>query len=642
MKKRIFAGLLAFIFLFVMAILPASAAVLTTVETQFSYNTSNPAWLKDLVLREDMTNPQAIPNTLTLNAKPEYPYSATAESFREEVSYFTALYSLDENTQKAAYLYVLQYVNQFATEATKNVSDEFIMEYLTEAGITYPEGGLGDYENTIFARTLYTLLSTGAVKIDIEPGTTVQAALILCLTQTLNIDPSTLALWSTSSVDTLDEYILAACKIALNTAGFRVTAETPKEEVYRLTAVMMIRKLGISIDEQNATPEEIQLKYLAALLGVQYDVSLDPDSLGKAMENGETALYILRCMGKEANITIRSDMSFSDAFNAVAENTEYFALDEGEFYADIEKYETTLQYKREKIWVCPTAYRVSSATETVMISVAGNYVTSAQYAEVALDTSRQSQEIPIVVTYQNPDKTVSKTYTVTVFQGKEDAPDTEDLFSSGSNGNSLLGIFQNNLGNTLAGSFYSVSENLPARVDGIIGLMTPNFDSSSMPNSSILTGSVNASADSLQSGGDFLSALMYSVSGGASQQSSVPLPSVGTQGPGGLSANNTFSPLSISFSAPTGGNILQGTPMLEVDAAQPPEGFVYETNDAGFITGLKRITPVSLTGNQTLNPPSASERQTKRLWPIIPALFAVIAILVIALVNRREKKKSEN
>lgn len=636
MMKKLTAAL-AVLLTFVLCALPVSAAVLTAVETQFSHNTSNPAWLKSLVARENMTDPQAIANALTLTAKPEYPYSATPESFREEVGYFVALYSLDENSQKAAYLYVLQYVNQFASEATRNVSDEFIMEYLTDAGIAYPDGGLGDYENLIVARALYTLLSSGAVKIDIQPGTTVQAALILCLTQTLNIDASQLAQWSVSSVDTLDEYVLAACKIALNTNGFTVSRDTPEQEVYRLTAVMMVRRLGIAIDEKNATPEELRLKYLAALLGVQYDVSLDPTALGNAIDRSEVPLYILRTMGREANVTVRSDMGLSDAFNAVAENTDRFSLENGEFYADIENYETTLQYKRDRIWICPTAYRASSATETIMVYVDGEFSGSGVYAEVALDPEQSERSIPITVTYQSPQQTVSKTYTLTVRQGTREAPATQDPLSSAvGNGNSLLGIFTNNLGNTLAGTFYTIADDLPERVSGILTLMTPEFNE---PAGDPLTPNASgSSAGSLSSGGDYLSRLMFSVSGGVSQQAGVPTPQAGALGPGGVSGG-VFG-LGISFSAPVAGALTGGVPMLLSEAGDPPDGYEFETDGAGYITGLRRLSTAGLAAKPSVGRADPVAAVGRRLLLLaIPAGLAVLTVAAVLYSRRRERRR---
>ena len=72
MRKRI--TVFTAVLLLMALLLPsAAAATLTTVETQFTYSTSNPAWLKDLIAREDMTNTQGTLTALTLTAKPEYP-----------------------------------------------------------------------------------------------------------------------------------------------------------------------------------------------------------------------------------------------------------------------------------------------------------------------------------------------------------------------------------------------------------------------------------------------------------------------------------------------------------------------------------------------------------------------------------------
>ena len=644
MRKRI--TVFTAVLLLMALLLPsAAAATLTTVETQFTYSTSNPAWLKDLIAREDMTNTQGTLTALTLTAKPEYPYSVTPEGFRTEVNYFVELYSLDENSSKAAYLYVLQYVNQFAAEATRNVSDEFIMEYLTDLGISYPQGGLGDYENLIFARALYTLLSSGAVDITITPGMSVQAALIQCMTQIFSIDASALAACGAGTVDTIDEYLLVACKIALNTNGYTVSSSTPDEEVYRLIAVMMVRQLGIAIDAENASFDELKLKYLAALLGQQYDISLDPDQLQTALNNNEVPFYILQIMGRSASLTIRSGTSYSEAFTTVAANTDFFALEEGEFYADIANYEAHLSYLRDRIWVCPQAYRTSTATETVMIEIGGELVASGSYVECPLDTTRSVQDIAITVTYQSAEQTVSETYTITVYQGSEEAPqNSQNGIIGGSNsGDSLIGIVGNNLVNTLGNTFYSVSTDLPQRVTNILTLMVPDINTGS---------SSGSTAAGTTGGSDYLSQLMYTASGGitgtptVNTNTNTTIGSTGLSGVGGLNTSGSTD-LGVSFSGSGGGQSLtitasaEGTPMLLSEAGDPPEGYEYLTNDEGYITGITAIKRHVSADNISSSDLSASLRGSGILWILLPMAAAAVVIAVVLLVRAKEKKANK-
>ena len=628
MKRRLSAGLA--VLLILSLLLPtASAATLVTVETQFTYNVSNPAWLKMLDAREDMTNTQGTMTALTLTAKPEYPYSVTPEGFRTEVNYFTQLFTLDASASKAAYLYVLQYINQFASEATRNVSDEFIMEYLTDLGISYPQGGLGDQENLIFARALYTLLSTGAVNVTITPGMSVQAALIQCMTQVFNIDAATLAAWSIGSVDTIDEYVLIACKIALMTNGYSVSKETPEEEVYRLIAVMMIRQLGISIDAENADFDELKRKYLAALLGMQYDISLDPDLLQDALDRGDVPFYILQVMGRDANITIRSGMGYSEAFTAVAANTDYFSLEAGEFYADILHYETQLKYRRSRIWVCPQAYRTSTATETIMIEINNELVADRSYVECSLDPQQDSQDITITVTYQNPETTTSQTYTLTVFQGSEEPPEN-NAQSGTSSGDSLLNIIGNNLMGSASGALTVIGTELPSQITNVLTLMVPDMNASG-----------SASSGAASSGSDYLSQLMFTASGGSGQFVASPSTGSGTTGgattgtilPGQTSTAPTSSALSLTV-APGA----EGVPMLLSQAGSPPEGYEYLTDANGYITGITAIKRHVSAPNIQSADLSESVRGSGVLWILLPMAAAAVVIAVVLGLRSREKK----
>lgn len=631
MKKRL--SVFFAILLIVSMLLPfASAATLVTVETQFSYSVSNPAWLKALDAREDMTNTQGTMTALTLTPKPEYPYSVTPEGFRSEVNYYTQLFTLDASASKAAYLYVLQYINQFASEATRNVSDEFIMEYLTDLGIAYPQGGLGDQENLIFARALYTLLSTGAVNVTITPGMSVQAALIQCMTQVFNIDAATLAAWSIGTVDTIDEYVLIACKIALMTNGYSVTKQTPDEEVYRMIAVMMIRQLGISIDAENADFDELKQKYLAALLGMEYDISLDPELLQSALNRGEVPFYLLQVMGRDANITIRSGMSYSEAFTAVASNTEYFSLEAGEFYADIPHYETQLKYRRSRIWVCPQAYRTSTATETIMIEINGELVADRSYVECALDPQLDSQDITITVTYQSPEKTTSQSYTLTVLQGSEEAPENNSTGGT-TGGNSLLGIVGNNLLGSATGALTVIGTELPSQVTNVLTLMVPDINTA--PSGSPSVGS--------SSGSDYLSQLMFTASGG-SGQFVTPSGGSGTSGGtvvSGQSGSAGFLNQSSSLTIAPGA---EGVPMLLSQAGSPPEGYEYLTDANGYITGITAIKRHLSAQNIQDTDLSDSVRGSGVLWILLPMAAAAVIIAVLFGLRAREKaqKKPKN
>ena len=218
-------------------------------------------------------------------------------------------------------------------------------------------------------------------------------------------------------MDNLESYIIATSKIALY-MGYDVSKSTPKEEVYRLMAVMTIEKRGISIDAKNIRKK---IKYLAAVLGRRFGVALDSRA-SKPIANDRVPLYILQVMGKTANLTIRSDSNYADAFIAVAQNTHFFDLDENEFYCDIYNYKGQLKYKRSSVWINPAALYKDGQGTKVVITANGAPIKDNYYSEVPIDPNQKEQVIQIKVTYTKDGQTNSKTYNITIINGTGSRP----------------------------------------------------------------------------------------------------------------------------------------------------------------------------------------------------------------------------
>ena len=87
-RNRILAVFLTVVMLITALSTGLSAAALMMVETQYTYDSPNMSWLKGLIVKEDMNNLDGMTQRNTLVAKAEYPYSETADSFKEEVSYY--------------------------------------------------------------------------------------------------------------------------------------------------------------------------------------------------------------------------------------------------------------------------------------------------------------------------------------------------------------------------------------------------------------------------------------------------------------------------------------------------------------------------------------------------------------------------
>ena len=559
-----------------------------TVETQFDYSVSNPAWLKSLILNENMLNVNSIATNTKLTALPEYPYSKTADSFKSDVEYYTQLYSLDVSSKRAAYIYVLEYLNSASAAVQGETSDEYIKEWLTDNGIIYPTNGLYDTENLIFARTLYSLMSGGYSGVTIPSGTTVQAALVMYMAVIFGDDiASMIAMNDGLMPETFDEYVYLVCLVALNANGYNVNRQTPENEIYRLTAVQMVRTAGYAVDADTVTFEELKNDFTAVWVGKVYDVNLDATEFAEATANGTGALYVIRTIGKTHGIAVQNDASYADAFTTVAENTDVFAFDTGEFYADIYNYEAYLSYIREKVWICPTALHTPEGDESILITVDGSPVETGEYKEIPLSTEAETQTVIITVTFTG-DKTYTKNYTIKIHQGTATAPANENTLS----GNSVLGV--------LAGN-------------------TVSYIASAIP---IFGNALNAS---------------------------LLMPSIGYGTPKSIDVSSVISSaLSNSYFGTTGNLSLttENTGTLLVLAADPPEGYKFETDEKGYVIAIVKDVEEGATGDGgrtdvKVNGDSDVKLTFDMLKSKIPVFVIPAGVAVILLVCTFIFKKKE-
>ena len=59
-------------------------------DTQYSYDTNDPAWLSDIIVKEDMATVESLATSSTLEPVASYPYNHTADSFKSEIEYYAA------------------------------------------------------------------------------------------------------------------------------------------------------------------------------------------------------------------------------------------------------------------------------------------------------------------------------------------------------------------------------------------------------------------------------------------------------------------------------------------------------------------------------------------------------------------------
>lgn len=463
-----------------------TSSALIFLETQYTYDKPNTAWLKDIIIKDDMRSISGLTDRCTLMARPDYLYTNTPESFLIEVNELIDLYELDSDSQRASYFYIFETLSEFSTAGHSEISDEYIKFWLQENEIAYPSDGLYDPETTILARALYIIMNNEAInQPEIENNATIESTLIKYFSPLLGVDLDTTKEWSAdSNLDTMNKYILATCRLALWNSGYDVSPSTPDEEVYRLIAIMTIKKQGISVDESTADFEELKIKYLAAMLSLRYGVSLEPDILQSAIDNNSVALYILQLMGQDGGISIKHDTEFTTAFFLVAENTDFFDIIPGEFYSDILKYDVKLEFLRDSIWINPTAlYKTDvNSNQSVTIKINNIVVKDNYYSEYLLNPEIKSEKIFIEVSNKSTNSQNSLVYEFNIIQGnKAPEPSTNPVNQTPTNNSNptdsiITDFFPSFNGFDIAGITGKISFEIPPRIVDIMSLLIPSFD----------------------------------------------------------------------------------------------------------------------------------------------------------------------
>ena len=464
LTHRILAGFLSFLVMASTVIVSASAkkfaAQINTnlgVQTQYAYEENNPSWLRQLVVKENMLSVDGIVTEKALYPVSKYPYITDAPSFKEEVEEYAKYYTLDEESQKAAYIYVFQQLGAMSIIADPDATDQSKAEWLREQGVIITKEDEEDPESILMISALYALWKNDffyvieGERITIPPGTKLEAALMMYMVAFGNDDRSLIAFvnkyFNITEIISLEDYVYYTALFALYTNGYvssREIVTLPRNEVFRRLAIMSISNSGIAIDASSASDEEIQIKYMAAMLGTQYDVTLDPDSVFKANRNKTLAYYIIQRMAYEDKklALSSSKYTYEQAFDIVLKKTNRFDL-EKEFYSDIYEYDLHLDHFRELIYINPTP--IDNGYLTVKIN--DKKVNLNQYAKVPLNAD-PTQIILIDVQYNGTTKQ-NTTYRLNVYQGTT-PPDDQNVTGIVSN----VGVdIVPNLNNTVTPSY---------------------------------------------------------------------------------------------------------------------------------------------------------------------------------------------
>lgn len=399
------------------------------VDTQYSYESNDPGWLSDIIVKEDMATVESLAARSILEPVADYQYNHTADSFRSEIEYYEKLYTLDPALSNSSMLYIMQSASRLnGAAAADSYSDEYIRSYLTRLGIVWPEGG-DETEHAIAARALFSFL-TANPQYTVTPGAGLYDVFTTYLSQMVGTDVSSiLAYDADATLSNIEEYVLAASKYTLFRKGYDVTASTGADETYRLMSVMSIREQGITVDAATATTDEIKNKYLCAMMSKVYDIEPDAQSFGKAASGGNLVSFILQCIGKIKGLAIKNGTSYQTAFETVRDNSDYFNL-EKQFYADIPEYNVSLKNRRSRIYLSLVPFISNEQDNALTLRINGEQVKPGYYNSVALDKTKALEQIKIDVSGIADGLNFAKTYLLNIRQGTVDPENTGTTVSS--------------------------------------------------------------------------------------------------------------------------------------------------------------------------------------------------------------------
>ena len=404
------------------------------VNTQYKYDVADPSWLRQLTIKEDMLSSSGLINEEILHPVTSYPYTSDPAHFKAQVEEYIEIYTLDEDSRRAAYIYLLEQVGALGVIAEPDTTQEERLEWLRNQGIIITKEDEKDTEKMLMASALYALLKNDfyyvikGERLNIPEGTTLEEATVLCLMglsgDSADLTDFVLKFFGSASIGNLDDYVYYTSLMALYTQGYVSPFEIPtlsRNEVYRRVAIMTIRTAGIAIDSETATTAEIQHKYLAAMIGTQYSVTIDPAAFKKALNEGKAPYYILQRMAYEdSKVTISATRhTYEECFKIVLQKTQRFNL-EDEFYSDIFEYDIYLENIRKNISVNTNPINKSGTT----ISINGVDVTAGSYALVEL-AGKAKETITIICKNTANKKTSQTVYKVNVHQGVTEAPDSD-------------------------------------------------------------------------------------------------------------------------------------------------------------------------------------------------------------------------
>ncbi len=398
----------------------------TRRETEYSY-----AWLDQLIIRDDAT---AVVPTTIVPRPDDYPYSHTYDEFIEEVKQYSDLKDLDEDTVASTYEEMMTLV--YYTVVALGMTDDYevMEEYLRDYGITIPDVPGG--QDKINVAVVYAALKYDAVyalygkKVSIPTGVTLDNASVIIFSALAGVMlPSGVDTFPGLAVHTVKNYVSDFDDIP-------ISKNPSAPEVFYWAKVVVASSADSNEDNigdyevskmayDMVHPDDklyVDNAYYATILNTAYDVTLDADALGAAVESGDktaVARLVLETMLSEKNVRYSSKMNTKELFELACQNG-CFNLEE-EFHSDVFFYDVTIAQERTKMWFTPFSVadqldggNVKATTMTLNGAPAGHNTTTS----VELDPNKANETIVLTVDYNDGIRAQQATYTFNIIKDK--------------------------------------------------------------------------------------------------------------------------------------------------------------------------------------------------------------------------------
>ncbi|HZK21238.1 MAG TPA: hypothetical protein VFC76_03060, partial [Oscillospiraceae bacterium] len=116
------------------------------------------SWLRKLNIKEDILSSPSSSKLSTLKPVSKNPYTYTATSFNKEVDSYSKLFSLDDNFQKAAYLFYLNQIDTIDLIAMSGVKFSSKIIYLNRNKVVVPSDAQSNKVHSLMVDALYSFM----------------------------------------------------------------------------------------------------------------------------------------------------------------------------------------------------------------------------------------------------------------------------------------------------------------------------------------------------------------------------------------------------------------------------------------------------------------------------------------------------